>query len=64
MKLSDLWRWSGKVGRVPYATVGVVGILIKHNLDRLIAGLFLGYKNSFNYWAPLGKAARLSHLSD
>jgi uncharacterized membrane protein YhaH (DUF805 family) len=63
MKFADLWRWNGKVGRAEYAAVGVVGILIKHNLDRLIASSFLGYKNSFNYWAPLGKAARLSHLS-
>jgi len=60
----DLWRWSGKVGRAQYLTVGVIGVLIKHNLDRLIASSFLGHQNSFNYWAPLGKAARLSHLSD
>ena len=44
--------------------MGLVGVPIKHNLDRLIASSFLGYKNSFNYWAPLGKEARLDHLSD
>ena len=35
-----------------YATVGLVGVAIKHNL-RLIASSFLGYKNSFNDWARL-----------
>jgi uncharacterized membrane protein YhaH (DUF805 family) len=64
MKLPDLWRWDGRVGRLAYATVGLAGVAIKHNLDRLIASSFLGYKNSFNYWVPLGRAARLNHLSD
>ena len=64
MRFSELWRWDGRVGRAAYATVGLVGVAIKHNLDRLIASSFLGYKNSFNYWAPLGKAARLDHLPD
>src|SRR5437773_1241376 len=63
MKFAGLWRWDGRVGRAAYAAVGLVGVAIKHNLDRLIASSFLGYKNSFNYWAPLGKAARLDHLS-
>jgi uncharacterized membrane protein YhaH (DUF805 family) len=64
MSFGDLWRWDGKVGRGTYAAVGLIGVLLKHNLDRLIAGSFLGYEKSFfNYWAPLGKAARLDHLS-
>jgi uncharacterized membrane protein YhaH (DUF805 family) len=64
MKFSDWWRWDGKVGRRKYAAVGLIGVFLKHNLDRLIAGAFLGYEKSFfNYWAPLGKAARLDHLS-
>jgi uncharacterized membrane protein YhaH (DUF805 family) len=64
--VSDLWRWDGKVGRGKYGAVGLVGVAIKYNLDRLIAGSFLGYDKSFifNYWAPLGKAARLDHISD
>jgi len=63
MKTADLWRWDGRVSRAAYATVGLVGVAIKHNLDRLIASAFLGHNNSFNYWAPLGKAARLDHLT-
>ena len=63
MKFADLWRWDGRVGRAAYAAVGLIGVTIKHNLDRLIASSFLGYKNSINYWAPLGKAARVDHLS-
>jgi hypothetical protein len=65
MNFADLWRWDGKVGRGKYAAVGLIGVAIKYNLDRLIAGSFLGYDKSFffNYWAPLGKAARLDHLS-
>ncbi len=65
MRFAELWRWDGKVGRAKYAAVGFVGAAIKHNLDRLIAASFLGYGDSFfNYWAPLGKAARLNHLSN
>jgi uncharacterized membrane protein YhaH (DUF805 family) len=64
MKVADLWRWDGKVGRAQYAAVGVIGVFIKHNLDRIIAATVLGYKPGFfNYLAPLGKAARLNHLS-
>ena len=64
-QFSDLWRWDGRVGRAKYAAVGLIGIAVKHNLDRLIAASFLGYgKSFFNYWAPLGKAARLDQLSN
>src|SRR5258708_27061288 len=64
MKFSDLWRWEGKVSRGQYAAVGIVGVLLKHSIDRLIAASVLDYQSRFfNYWAPLGKAARLDHLS-
>jgi uncharacterized membrane protein YhaH (DUF805 family) len=64
-QFSDLWRWDGTVGRAKYAAVGFIGVAIKHNLDRLIAASFLGYgEGFFNYWSPLGKAARLDHLSN
>ncbi len=50
MRFADLWRWDGKVSRGKYAAVGLIGVAIKHNLDRLIAGRFLGYERSFfNY---------------
>src|SRR5229473_7832332 len=64
-QIMDLWRWDGKVSRGKYAAVGLLGAAIKHNLDRLVAAAML--KNNvtfFNYWAPLGKAARLDHLSN
>src|SRR5215472_5171668 len=64
MKTVDLWRWDGRASRAAYAGVGLVGVAIKHNLDRLIAASHFGYNNSFSYWAPLGKAAQLNHLSD
>src|SRR6267378_369946 len=64
-QFSDLWRWDGRVSRPKYAALGLIGVAIKHNLDRLIAAAFFGNPNSlfFNYWAPLGKAARLDRLS-
>jgi uncharacterized membrane protein YhaH (DUF805 family) len=65
MRAADLWRWDGRVSRAAYATVGLVGVAIKHFFDRAIATAFFGYQGQiFNYWAPLGKAARLDHLSD
>ncbi len=69
MGFVDLWKWDGKVGRGNYALVGLIGFAIKHNIDRLIAGGFFKTGRSnffgywFNYWAPLGSAARLGHLS-
>lgn len=64
MKFSDLWRWEGRTGRREYAAVGIIGVAIKHFLDRMIAMAFLpDHAALFNYWAPLGRAARLNHLS-
>lgn len=65
MRAADLWRWAGCASRGEYAAVGFIGVAIKHFLDRAIATAFFGYQGQiFNYWAPLGKAARLDHLSD
>ena len=64
MRFADLWRWDGRVGRGTYAAVGVILLGIKHNLDRVIATHFLHVTGLFNYWAPLGRAARLLHLND
>jgi uncharacterized membrane protein YhaH (DUF805 family) len=61
---SDLWRWDGRVSRGKYAVVGIVGAAIKYNFDRLIAAFLFKLNVTFSiYWAPLGKAARLNHLS-
>jgi uncharacterized membrane protein YhaH (DUF805 family) len=62
--IANLWRWDGTVDRKTYALVGIIGLAIKHNIDRYVARNYFSYSNVlFNYWAPLGKAARLSHLS-
>jgi uncharacterized membrane protein YhaH (DUF805 family) len=64
-QFADLWRWKGKVDRRRYAMVGVIGFAIKHNVDRAIAtGFFPEIGGWFNYWAPLGKTARLTHLTE
>jgi uncharacterized membrane protein YhaH (DUF805 family) len=61
---ADLWKWDGRVSRRTYAIVGLVGFAIKNNLDRLIGSHAFGYDvGFFNYWAPLGTAAHLTHLS-
>jgi uncharacterized membrane protein YhaH (DUF805 family) len=65
MEFANLWRWDGKVGRAQYAAVGLIGVIIKHFLDRMFAAAFFPeHITFFNYWAPLGKAARLDHLSN
>jgi uncharacterized membrane protein YhaH (DUF805 family) len=65
MSFSDLWRWEGKVGRGKYTAVGIIGAAIKYNFDRFIAAFLFNFNVTFSvYWAPLGKAARLNHLSN
>jgi uncharacterized membrane protein YhaH (DUF805 family) len=71
MAFRDLWRLDGTASRKTYALVGLIGFAIKHNLDRVIAMRFFpGFPGQgfvghfFNYWAPLGKAASIDHLSD
>src|SRR5690242_654412 len=60
----DLWRWNGRVSRRAYGLVGIIAFLIKNNIDRLVGMHYTGTQSVlFNYWAPLGKAARLTHLS-
>ncbi len=56
--------WDGKVARTTYALTGLIGFAAKHNIDRYMArGYFPLERGLLNYWAPLGKAARLAHLS-
>lgn len=62
--LSDLWRWDGTIGRGPYAFIGVLGFLIKHNLDRFVATLvFHRPWELFNYWISPVVAIHISTLS-
>jgi uncharacterized membrane protein YhaH (DUF805 family) len=64
LRFLDLWRWNGRVGRRAYGFVGSGAFIIKNTLDRIISQHFLGTQTFFfNYWAPLGKAARLTQLS-
>src|SRR5438270_8748195 len=64
MRFVDLWRWDGRVGRGTYATVGVIGLAVKHVLDHFIATHFFHTSGFFNYWVPLGRAARILQLSE
>jgi uncharacterized membrane protein YhaH (DUF805 family) len=60
-----IWRWDGRVDRGTYALVGIIGLAIKNNVDRHLARFLLPFSGAyFNYWQPLGKAARLDHLSN
>jgi uncharacterized membrane protein YhaH (DUF805 family) len=65
MRIGSLFSFDGKVDRKTYAIVGLIGIAIKQNLDRLVGVYVFHYEESFfNYWRPLGKAARLNHLTN
>src|ERR1700730_1330893 len=62
--VAKLFRWDRKVSRKTYALTGLIGFAIKHNIDRFLARDYLPQANGlFNYWAPLGKAARLMALT-
>lgn len=64
MTILDLFRWNGKLNRRAYALVGLIGFAIKHPIDHFVAAHFLHARGFFNYWAPLGSAARIAHLSE
>jgi uncharacterized membrane protein YhaH (DUF805 family) len=62
-KVAQLGSFSGTVNRGAYALVGVIGLAIKHNLDRLVA--FYGFRRPwslFNYWVPVRDVARITQL--
>ena len=42
MKVSDLWRWDGEIGRGPYVFWGVVLFAIKYNIDRVVVAELTG----------------------
>jgi uncharacterized membrane protein YhaH (DUF805 family) len=63
-RFSEIWSFSGQVGRGAYAAVGVIGLALKHNLDRAVA-TFVFHRpfGIFNYWIPPVDAVRISSLS-
>ncbi|HEY4977831.1 MAG TPA: DUF805 domain-containing protein, partial [Candidatus Acidoferrum sp.] len=55
MKIGQLLGFQGRVGRANYALVGILGVLLKHNLDRFLAFRYLHQPwNVLSYLAPLG----------
>jgi uncharacterized membrane protein YhaH (DUF805 family) len=61
---SHIWRWDGRVARGTYALAGIICFAIKNNLDRHVARHYFPWvQGYFNYWQPLGKAARLESLN-
>ena len=60
---STLFRSEGTVDRGTYAIAGVVGFLIKHNLDRLVATFAFDRPwGIFNYWEPVRDVTRITGL--
>jgi len=62
-RFRDLWSPTGTVDRGTYVIVGVLGFVIKHNLDRFIAYRFQHTWGLFSYWEPLRNAGRITALS-
>jgi hypothetical protein len=59
----DLWSPTGSIDRGSYALVGVVGFVIKHNLDRLLASSVFHHRwDLFNYWVPVHDVVRITGL--
>ena len=56
MRFSDLWRWDGRIGRVPYALTGLIAFVLKYSLDRFIAASAFGREWPLSgYWiSPFG----------
>jgi len=50
LKLSDLWRWDGEMGRGAYLFWGLLLAVVKYNLDRLIAVVWFGQHWSVFQW--------------
>lgn len=63
MTLRDLLSWRGTLGRGKYALIGLLGVAIKHNLDRLLASPFHQHWSYFSFWLPLDHLGRLHHIS-
>ena len=55
MNIRKLFGLRGRVGRATYTLVGIAGVLLKHNLDRVLAYKFLHQPwGIWNYLSPLG----------
>ena len=64
MNLRTLFSFQGRVQRATYAVVGILGVLLKHSLDRLLAySRFNQPWGLFNYLSPLGRFAANHALS-
>ena len=42
MRLSELWRWEGTIGRVAFALIGLLAFVLKYCLDFFIARFAFG----------------------
>ena len=55
MDLRSLFSFQGRISRGTYAWTGILGVLLKHNLDRLLAHKILHQSwGPLNYLSPLG----------
>ena len=66
MRFSDLWRWDGRIGRVPYALTGLIAFVLKYSLDRFIAASAFGREWPLSgYWiSPFGSVKLAFTLQD
>jgi len=51
--LAEYLSWNGRIGRSRYLFVGLIGLAIKHNLDRFIASRFRMRWTILSYWVPV-----------
>ena len=53
VRISDLWRWDGKISRLSYATWGTALVAVKYCMDSFVAGYFFHRSWSWlNYISP------------
>lgn len=63
--LSSLFSADGVTDRRNYASVGIIGFVLKHNLDRLLATvIFHRPWSPFNYWVPVGDVVRITQVPE
>ena len=61
--IRSLFSAEGATDRRTYALVGVIGFVLKHNLDRLLAtAVFHRPWSPFNYWVPVGDVVRITQV--